>query len=159
MFATANQHHRMKLVLIAPVNKCRTFILGAGYVCRDLLDVHKSQRVQFFNKPGSLITVGNTSAGELVFDGSASVGEDRDSRGHASVNEVGSFQYSCAIGFARNDNDVCGFDGFIDNESSPRGLQNRMSSRGYSNAENGQQHEYERDSTSQASRNHRLDDT
>ena len=102
----AHHYDGVKPLLIAPARKCRAFILGAGYICGNLLDIHNPQRPQLSNKSCGPIFVWDTPTSEFSFHGIRSVGEDCDSRGHAAVNEIGSFKYPSSIGFARNDDNA-----------------------------------------------------
>lgn len=124
MIGTGHYHDGAEPLFIAPARKYRAFILGAGYVPGNLLDIHNSQRLQLSNISGGLVFVWKTATGELSFNGIRGIGKDCDSRGHAAVNEIGSFKHSGSIGFARNDNNVSGPDAFINNERPPSGPQN-----------------------------------
>ena len=157
MIGSAHNHDRAEPLLIAPARKYRAFILSAGYVRGNLLDIHNPQRPQLSNISGGLIFVWHTATGELSFNG-IGVGKDCDSRGHAAVNETGSFKHCGSIAFARNDNNVSRPDALINNEHPPSGPQNRLSNRRHSNAGNDQQHGHQRESTSQPTSNHCLDD-
>src|SRR5579871_3344315 len=145
VIASAHHHDRVKPLLIAPASKYRAFVLCARYVCWNLLDIRKPQRPQCSYIPGGLIRVWDTATGELSFHSIPSIGEDGDSRSYSAVNEIGSFEYTRSIGFARNDNNVGGPVTLIDNERPPSRPQNRMSNRRYRNDCNGQKHQHQRD--------------
>jgi hypothetical protein len=154
-------HHddRAKPLLITPASKYGAFTFSSGYIPRNLVDVLNSQRSESSNRPGGAIFIWGSATDELALYFIRGVSEDTNSRGHSVVNEIGSFKFSSSIGLARNDNNVSGPDVLVDNERRSGGAQNRVPNGRHTNAGNGQEHACQRNSTTQVTSNHRLDNT
>ncbi len=148
-------------MLVAPVGKRWTFVLGSGYISRDVVDGVDAKRPELSNGSCGRVFVGDPAADELLaHHGVRRVGENCDSRGHTAVNKVGGFEHPGAVGINRHDDDVGGFDALIDNERPSSRPQNRSVNGGYTNAGSAQQHDHEHDpSPSLPTSDHVLHDT
>src|ERR1022692_986595 len=134
---------RAEPLLVAPVGKHSTYVLGSGCISRDLLDGVDTKRPELTNGSCSRVFVGDPAADELAVHRVRRVGENCDSRGHTAVNKVGGFEHPGEVGIGRQDNDVGGFDALIDDERPSSRPQNRSSNGGDTNAGSTQQHDYQ----------------
>ena len=118
-------------VPIAPWGKHATFVLGSRYEGRDDFYRLYAQRSEPSNGSRGRVFQWDPSALELTIHHSVrNVGEDRNSRGHAAVHEVGRLEHPGAKGIARDHDDVDRPDWVIGHEY-PSGLsQNRRSGSG-----------------------------
>ena len=98
-------------MLVAPVGKHSTYVLGSGCISRDLLDGVDTKRPELTNGSCSRVFVRDPAADELEVHGIRRVGENRDSHGHTAVSKISGFEHPGASGVLRHNNDVGGFDG------------------------------------------------
>jgi hypothetical protein len=78
-------------LLVAPVGKDATYVLGAVYSFRDLLDSADTERPEFSNCSCSRVFVRDATADELAVHAVGPVRENRDSASHSAVNKISGF--------------------------------------------------------------------
>lgn len=128
-------------MLVAPVGKHSTFVLGSGYLSRDLVDGVDTKRPELSNGSCSRVFVGDPAPDELEVHAVWRVGENRDSRRHTAVNKVGGFEHPSAVGIERHDDGIGGFDAVIHNERPSSRSQKPLSNGRYTNAGSAKQHD------------------
>ncbi|MBZ5608043.1 MAG: hypothetical protein LAP38_07295, partial [Acidobacteriia bacterium] len=138
-----HHHDRAIMVLVAPDRKHFPLFLASGRTSWDSLHVVDAKRLELASGNLGNILVGNSAAEKLaVHDAVRGIGENRDARRHALVDQVGRLERPGAIGINGNDDDVGGLDGELVQNKCPSGRpQNLRPNRRYANGNQARQHD------------------
>ena len=91
MIRSAHHHDRAEPLLVAPLGKYSTDVLGSRYISPDLLDGVDTKRPEISLGSCSRVFVGDPAADELAVHGVRRVSENCDSGGYPAVNKVSGF--------------------------------------------------------------------